>query len=189
MNDRKWDDIGYHYIIDRDGKVAKGRQDSVVGAHVKGHNRNSMGICLLGGFGSDSHDKFKDHFTDEQENALLQLITQLEAEHPIKSVRGHNSFSGVSKACPGFQVKKWLAGKETGRSLAQTQPSLKESTSIKGNLTNIVSGGGLAAFATQYDGLDDITKYTVLGVGVFVLLVGLWLFRKKLLKIADKYEL
>ena len=169
--------------------VVKGRQDSVVGAHVKGHNRNSIGICLLGGFGCDSHDKFKDHFTDEQENALLQLITQLEAEHPIKSVRGHNSFSGVSKACPGFRVKKWLAGKETDRAAVQTKPSLKESTSIKGNLTNILSGGGLTAFATQYSGIDDVTKYTLLGVGVFILLVGLWLFRKKILKIADQYEL
>ncbi|WGL32416.1 endolysin [Escherichia phage PGX1] len=42
-------DVGYHYIIKRDGTVEEGRDEMAVGSHVKGHNHNSIGVCLVGG--------------------------------------------------------------------------------------------------------------------------------------------
>jgi N-acetylmuramoyl-L-alanine amidase len=47
---RGWSDIGYHMIIDRDGTRATGRPTFRIGAHVKGHNSNSLGVSLIGGF-------------------------------------------------------------------------------------------------------------------------------------------
>ena len=187
VEERKWNNIGYHFIIGRKGELGLGRPIEIVGAHVKGHNANSVGICLIGGHGSDADDKFSDHYTPEQDNTLRQLIEQLKAEYGVKVVRGHNSFEGVSKACPGFRVKKWLGNKETGRPEAKSVPSAK-STSLQGNLTNVVSGGGLVAAANVYEGFSDVERYVILGVGVAVLAIGVILFWKKLKKLADRTD-
>ena len=50
---RGWSDIGYHYVVYRDGSVHKGRPVSKVGAHVRGRNRNTIGICYIGGVAKD----------------------------------------------------------------------------------------------------------------------------------------
>jgi len=102
-----WSDIGYHYLIDRDGTVVEGRPVERAGAHAKGHNATSIGISLFGGHGSASTDKFLDHFTTEQDKALRKLIQKLEVDNPgIYKIIGHNEVA--AKACPGFQVKPWL---------------------------------------------------------------------------------
>ena len=44
-----WKDIGYHYVIELDGSIHKGRDESVIGAHCSGQNANSIGICYIGG--------------------------------------------------------------------------------------------------------------------------------------------
>ena len=192
-DDRGWTDIGYHYLIDRDGKVAMGRPDNVVGAHVKGHNRHSLGICLVGGRGSEQKDKFLDHYTPQQEQALENIIEQLTAEYgidvvPDETVIGHYEAKNehgeyyVKKACPGFSVARWLQNKEDAA--AEITPvHVRRSTSLKGNATNIVSGGGLAAVGVFYQDLNDIERYILLGIGGVVLVVGLWLFRKKIKKL------
>ena len=184
----EWTDIGYHYVIDRDGKMGAGRPIERPGAHVYGYNDYSVGVALVGGHGGTAHDKFLDGYTKAQENALMDFIADMRATYPIKSIRGHNSY-GVGKACPCFQVKKWLEGKETEARPPEAKPSVARSTSLKGNLMNIVSGGGLAAFGVFYQGLPDLERYIILGLGGVVLLAGLFLFRKKILKMADSYEL
>lgn len=104
--DRGFDSIGYHYIIDRNGIVACGRPEHVVGAHAKGHNTNSIGICLIGGFGSSSTDNFEDHYTEEQRISLYHMLDGLGDKYPEAKIRGHNEVS--SKACPGFNVGDFL---------------------------------------------------------------------------------
>jgi hypothetical protein len=106
MDDRGWKDIGYHFLIDRDGKVVHGRALDKVGAHVVGHNTGTIGIALFGGHGSAETDKFADNFTAAQEKALRDLIAELRSDFPtIKKVSGHNEYA--AKACPGFNVPKW----------------------------------------------------------------------------------
>lgn len=106
--DRGWRDIGYHWIIDRDGSIAPGRPETQVGAHVAGHNTGSLGVCLIGGHGSQSTDAFADHYTDAQRRALRQIIADIRSRTPLKAVRGHNEVA--AKACPGFTVRQgdWL---------------------------------------------------------------------------------
>ena len=107
---KNWSDIGYHFVIDTDGATAKGREVSVMGAHVKGRNRNSIGICLVGGFGGKKDGVFSDNFTPAQDAALRDLIGDLQASYPtIGKVSGHNEYA--NKACPCFNVSEWLTVK------------------------------------------------------------------------------
>ena len=102
---RKWSDIGYHYVIRRNGVTEKGRDIKVIGAHAKGHNRNSIGICLIGGIDEDG--KPDDNYTLLQYNELLRLISFLKITFPIESLKGHTDLPGVTKACPCFDVEAW----------------------------------------------------------------------------------
>lgn len=97
-----WRDIGYHYIIDRDGKWAAGRPENVVGAHVKGRNTGTIGICLLGGFGGSADDTFDDHFTPQQRATAWKLIRAIAGRTDIRRVSGHNQYA--VKACPCFRA-------------------------------------------------------------------------------------
>lgn len=102
-----WSDIGYHWIIARDGRVLPARPETRIGAHVIGRNRGTLGICLLGAFGASADDRFATHFTDRQAQALIALLDDLSRRTPIKRVSGHNEFA--AKGCPGFNVPEWLA--------------------------------------------------------------------------------
>lgn len=114
---------GYHHFIDRPGGRGRGRPDEMQGAHAKGHNRSSIGICLIGGHGSSADDSFHDHFTQAQEDALAKLLDEIQSKYPIKKIIGHNSVS--NKACPGFYVPQWLAEVESIKAKeSQPQPGL-----------------------------------------------------------------
>lgn len=106
VEDNGWSDIGYHYIIDRNGVVIEGRPLERTGAHTKGHNTGTVGICLIGGHGGSEADNFSDHYTHSQESSLRDLIRRLKTSYPtIREVSGHNEYA--AKACPCFNVKKW----------------------------------------------------------------------------------
>ena len=94
--------IGYHYVIYLDGSVHIGRPENEEGAHCLGHNRNSIGICYIGGL--DINGKPKDTRTDEQKKSLTELIRTLKTRFPQASIHGHNEFA--NKACPCFDVGK-----------------------------------------------------------------------------------
>ena len=111
VDDRGWSDIGYHFLIDRDGTVAKGRPIEKVGAHTQGRNTGTIGIALFGGHGSAATDRFRDHFTPAQDMALRVLIAALGAKYGALALSGHNQWA--AKACPGFNVPKWHSQKET----------------------------------------------------------------------------
>lgn len=104
VQQRGWRDIGYHWIIDRDGTVAAGRPETTIGAHVEGHNRGTIGICLLGGHGASADDGFGKNFTVAQGAAVKRLIGGIKARTAIRKVSGHNDYA--AKACPGFRGGK-----------------------------------------------------------------------------------
>jgi N-acetyl-anhydromuramyl-L-alanine amidase AmpD len=110
VQDRGWKDIGYHFLIDRDGTLALGRPVDQVGAHTQGHNTGTIGVSLFGGFGSSATDEFSDNFTPEQDKALRSLIETLSSLYGIKKVSGHNEYA--AKACPSFSVPKWFGKKQ-----------------------------------------------------------------------------
>ncbi len=100
--------IGYHYVIGRRGEVRQGRSVREAGAHVKGHNKTSIGICLIGGKDSRREDSFGSHYTAEQDAALRRLIGDLLRDHGDLDIKGHNDYTDL-KGCPGFRADRWLA--------------------------------------------------------------------------------
>lgn len=96
--------IGYNYVIYLDGTVHEGRDVNLIPAHVEGHNRDSIGICYIGGCDA-SGKKPKDTRTPQQKAALLELLKALRKLYPNAQILGHRDFAGVNKACPSFDAK------------------------------------------------------------------------------------
>lgn len=101
---RNWSDIGYHYVIRLDGTLERGRPVHRIGAHAKGYNRNSIGICIVGGVDSDMNPE--NTMNEAQEQTLIELIIELDWTHLDLDIKGHNELS--TKDCPSFDVQKWL---------------------------------------------------------------------------------
>ena len=98
MNERKYKDVGYHYFIRKDGTIQKGRDLMVSGAHCKGHNRHSVGVCFSG----------KHKFTDAQFEAFEQLRMLAESFLNRKLKVTPHSFYNENKTCPNFDINEKL---------------------------------------------------------------------------------
>lgn len=98
-----WSDIGYHYVVYRNGHVEPGRNVEVAGAHCTGHNSHSIGVVYVGGVSADGKTA-KDTRTEQQKEALAKLLTELRVLYPEAKIYGHRNFA--NKACPSFDAKK-----------------------------------------------------------------------------------
>lgn len=98
---RGWSDVGYHFIITKDGQVHSGRPIEKKGAHVRGFNGTSIGICLSG----------EKDFTEAQFKALREVIQELLSNFglSILDVMGHRDLD-QGKTCPNFDVHEILRG-------------------------------------------------------------------------------
>lgn len=104
-----WSDIGYHYVIDRDGTTLPGRPVERMGAGVRGRNEKTIHTCLIGGHGSSADDDFREHFTPAQDAALRAHIRDIDRTFGTLYLSGHNEYA--AKACPGFRVRPWYKGR------------------------------------------------------------------------------
>jgi N-acetylmuramoyl-L-alanine amidase len=102
-----WSDIGYHYVVYRNGDVVNGRNVDIQGAHCadNGGNINSIGICYIGGCAKDGKTP-KDTRTDAQKVALLNLLLDLKKLYPHAVILGHRDLDEHGKLCPSFDAKK-----------------------------------------------------------------------------------
>lgn len=96
-------DVGYHFIIKRDGTVEAGRDELAIGSHAKGYNHNSIGVCLVGGV--DDKMRPDANFTPAQMQALRSLLVTLLAKYEGAVLRAHHDVA--PKACPSFDLKRW----------------------------------------------------------------------------------
>jgi N-acetylmuramoyl-L-alanine amidase len=106
--ERGWSDIGYHDVIRRDGTLEKGRDISIAGAHAKGHNFSSIGVCLIGGV--DGNGKSEDNFAIIQKQNLRVYLDFMLLRFPDAEILGHRDIEGVKKECPCFNVREWYNG-------------------------------------------------------------------------------
>jgi N-acetylmuramoyl-L-alanine amidase len=114
-----WADIGYHFVIRRDGEVEEGRNIETDGAHVFGHNKNSIGICMVGGLREGDPSIAEANYTDQQWTALRELVISLIQRFPKAQLYGHRDLSPDKngdgkitkdewlKECPCFDVGAW----------------------------------------------------------------------------------
>lgn len=99
--ERGWSDIGYHWFVEINGDLKQGRKEYVSGAHAKGWNSKSIGVCYAGG--TDSNGNPKDTRTDDQKITLGCLLQDLRGRYPDAKIIGHRDIS--SKDCPSFDAK------------------------------------------------------------------------------------
>ena len=101
---RGFKSAGYHHVIRRDGRIENGRPHAEPGAHVAGHNANTLGVCVVGG--KSRTGRMATNFSREQWRALDKLIAELLIEYPGAEVKGHNDYD-KGKTCPTFDVREW----------------------------------------------------------------------------------
>ncbi len=114
MNQLGWGDIGYHYLIDRTGKVIEGRELRWQGAHAGDGiaNQRNIGICLLGNFQPGTKERVQRPST-KQLYSLELLVTSLSDMHgiPVASVFTHAEVHpkgpGATK-CPGMYLTPFV---------------------------------------------------------------------------------
>lgn len=171
---RGWSDIGYHYVVYRDGTVHEGRTIEKAGAHARGHNRNSIGICYIGGV--DGTGTPKDTRTLEQTESLENLLYDMVEQYPGAKIRGHNEVS--AKACPSFEVEE-----EYGHIGKTQRRNVTQSTTVQASGVAIASGVGTAASAVG--GLDGNVQIVVAIFAGLVILSGVWIMRERIKKWAN----
>ena len=101
MKGNGWIDVGYHYFIKLDGEIQTGRPIELVGSHTRGFNKGSIGVAYAGGM-NKRNTKPKDTRTEEQKDAIIELINRIRETYPDIEIHGHNEFS--NKACPSYSV-------------------------------------------------------------------------------------
>ena len=92
-----WDGIGYHKIIRRSGEIENGRPEYWIGAHTKGKNNISLGVCLIG----------QNSFSDQQFNSLEKLLFLWKEKYKDAIILGHRNAIKTKKSCPNFDVHSW----------------------------------------------------------------------------------
>lgn len=120
QEERAWSDIGYHFVVDRGGRLYQGRPyaqplplsrqpDLVVGAHVGGHNTGRIGVCILGCYHPEATDRpCGDVPTDRSLEAVVRLLAFLCRAYaiPTDHIRGHRAFNET--VCPGSRLEERL---------------------------------------------------------------------------------
>ncbi len=97
VNEKHWADIGYHWVVDREGVVWEGRPETMIGAHCKGYNHESIGVCWMGGLrGAD--------ITPAQVKAMTELLTWLHRRFPDALLYGHRDLAKTE--CPMLEVRE-----------------------------------------------------------------------------------
>lgn len=179
---RGWRDIGYHFLIDRDGLVVEGRPVEQVGAHVRGRNAASIGVSLFGGHGSSERDQFGDNFTEAQEASLRGLISTLKGKYGDVAISGHNQWA--SKACPGFHVPSWYDGRSSQRVAlpmpAEAQQVIEDADKSPAAsttaLTTLLAGLAGAWQWWQSAGIEQQA------ISAAVVVAALWIFKERVRK-------
>ncbi|GAA2622745.1 hypothetical protein GCM10010425_17090 [Streptomyces spororaveus] len=127
MDGQGWSDIGYNFLVDRDGRIYEGRGWDVVGAHATGHNTTHIGACFIG-YDGDA--------TPRALSALRALYNAANANTGrTLTPTWHGGLSGQSTQCPGPGLRAWVQG-----GMQATSIPVREGTGGIGG-----SGGGTGA--------------------------------------------
>ena len=96
---RRFSGIGYHFVIKRDGTLEHGRPLEKIGAHTKGHNLDSIGVCYVG----------TRKPTDEQIETLLDLAAEFNLAYGLCADDWFGHYQFANKECPGVSMELFRA--------------------------------------------------------------------------------
>ena len=102
---RGWRDIGYHYVITADGMIHQARPLQEQGAHCKGHNATSVGVCVTGDNTVPGRE-----WNNVQRSSLRRFLDACAVLFPNATIHGHREFSNT--LCPGLDRSEWFGGTE-----------------------------------------------------------------------------
>lgn len=178
---RGWSDIGYHWVIKRDGTVEQGRRpENSVGAHVEGWNAKTLGVCLVGGL-NNATGRPEDNFTAAQQASLRRLVGELLRRYPTAKVLGHRDLSpdrngdGIItaneylKACPCFDARAWARANGFPAAPVRLRETATRTAEVGGaGALGIASLGGTGADALEQvqSGFQHWSAGTWVGVGL-----------------------
>jgi len=188
--DRGFKEIGYHYFIRKDGTVETGRDLSQsgrfeVGAHSKGENSSSIGVCYEGGVRANAPTIGFDSRTKQQHVAMEALVISLMERFPRAIVKGHRDMPGAATQCPGFDAEEWWDQRSTKRASFAFIPEAAENVimdadkPMTASTTNWAVVTGLGASVWQaWQSADVMVQVASLGV----IAVLLYVFAERLRK-------
>lgn len=126
---RGWTKIGYHFYVRQDGKIYRGREEWAIGAHAKGANYNSIGICAEGNFEEETMNNI-------QKESLKELVSYIKGKYNITKVQGHRDVQAT--ACPGKNYPfDEIAGVQSSNVNAVKSITSKESTTSQSSNNDI----------------------------------------------------
>lgn len=94
-----WAGMGYHFYINKNGDVFRGRPEEMIGSHALNYNSSSVGVCLSGNFEEEQPTK-------EQLTSLAELLKYLKAKYSSARIVGHKDLNAT--ACPGKNLYSQL---------------------------------------------------------------------------------
>jgi len=171
-----WSDIGYHFVITLDGMVHRGRPINRVGAHVRGRNTGTIGVCYVGGVPNDGKMTPKDTRTPEQKVALEKLLVDLlDANPEISRISGHRDYA--AKACPSFDATaeyRHLLDRRLGEPRFVDHAQVEEPGTPATRSTTI-GAATLTGVATTVGTVTQVARETTEnGVGMMTALGDMW---------------
>ena len=122
-----WTCIGYHFFVKKDGTIYRGRQENSVGAHARGANSNSIGICFEGRYETEQ-------MPNAQIEAGKELVAYLKNKYGISKVQKHSDVCSTS--CPGKNFKFDEIANSTVKNVNTSVEVKKE---VRGNVATIQS--------------------------------------------------
>lgn len=109
MHARGYADIGYHFLIDKDGNIYEGRELCYKGAHVEKSNTGCVGICCIGCFDDKECRGLASVITEKLIESLVELVAQVALYYRIdllaeSNFLPHRDFPHAHTVCPGNQL-------------------------------------------------------------------------------------
>ena len=102
VDERGWEDTGYHFILSKEGVIHRGRHTVWQGAHVRSHNAGSIGVCLVG-----NNVDPEQRWTPKQIQALLRLVSALRIIYGFVPCVMHKDLDPTT-LCPGIERSVFL---------------------------------------------------------------------------------
>ena len=181
---RGWNGIGYHKVIHLDGSVSDGRPIATMGAHVKGHNRSTIGYVYVGGL--DKSGNPKDTRTQAQKATMIRLSQEAVRDYGIRKISGHRDYA--AKACPCFDATDeyhWIASGMPSKDPAR----LIKSRTVAGTTVAAAAGAGATVEAAQdaIAGVQDGLQTLSVG-GAIPIIIGLLVVAGALLALYARWD-